>query len=111
MPGCPACGWRTVTDRTSTGCLWAVLDPDVRAKLKAPKGSAVVTPRSQPPARARPRALIYRDIIRTMAERLEKGSIARAVIFVLGREYAAGSLAPGGPAPPVSSANNRKTLI
>jgi hypothetical protein len=75
MAGCPIC--RLVfkaTDRYLDGILWeAVLDSDVRAKLKASQGfcGEHVDMLRRTPGRALGIALIYRDIIRVLAKKTD----------------------------------------
>lgn len=79
--GCPIC--RQVykaTSRYLDSILYeAVLDPDVRAKLKAAQGfcSEHVEMLRNKPGRALGIALIYRDIIRVLAEETDGGRFAR----------------------------------
>ncbi|MHB0856491.1 MAG: DUF6062 family protein [Anaerolineae bacterium] len=81
LTGCPVC--RLVykaTDRYLDGLLYeAVLDPEVRAKLKGSRGfcSEHVEMLSRRSGRALGVALIYRDIIRTVAVRAEQGHAQR----------------------------------
>jgi hypothetical protein len=92
MPGCPVC--RLVhkqTDRYLDSILYeAVLDPDVRAKLKASHGFCrdhVEMLRSKP-GRALGIALIYRDIIRSICEtvgKAEQGGRGSLLRQILGR--------------------------
>lgn len=110
LPGCPVC--RLVykaTDRYLDSLLYeAVLDPDVRAKLKNAQGfcSHHAEMLRRRPGRALGVALIYRDIIRTIAEHLQEGEYRPSpslVDRVLGREHGAvataTSLARGGRCP------------
>jgi len=75
--GCPIC--RLVykaTDRYLDSILYeAVLDPDVRAKLKGARGFCAqhVKMLRNKPGRALGIALIYRDIIRSIAQEVAKG--------------------------------------
>ena len=72
MAGCPICRLvYKVTDRYLDAILYeAVLDPDVRAKLKGSRGfcDEHVEMLRRKPGRALGIALIYRDIIRSFAE-------------------------------------------
>lgn len=76
-PGCPIC--RMIykqTDRYLDSLLYeAVLDPDVRAKLKRSRGFCAehVGMLHRKPGRALGIALIYRDIIRLLAKVAEEG--------------------------------------
>lgn len=76
-PGCPIC--RMIyqqTDRYLDSLLYeAVLDPDVRAKLKRSRGFCAehVEMLHRKPGRALGIALIYRDTIRLLAQLGEKG--------------------------------------
>jgi len=72
MAGCPICRLiYKATDRYLDGLLYeAVLDPDVRAKTKRSRGFCAqhVAMLRRKPGRALGIALIYRDIVRTIAE-------------------------------------------
>jgi len=76
-PGCPIC--RMIykqTDRYLDSIIYeAVLDPDVRAKLKSSRGFCAghVEMLRRKPGRALGIALIYRDIIRFLADTGDKG--------------------------------------
>lgn len=100
MPGCPVCRLAyKATDRYLDSLLYeAVLDPDVRAKLKNAQGfcSQHAAMLRRRPGRALGVALIYRDIIRTMAERLERGEYRPSPSLLdrlLGREHGAAGAA------------------
>ena len=110
LPGCPICRLASkATDRYLDSLLYeAVLDPDVRAKLKNAQGfcSRHAEMLRRRPGRALGVALIYRDIIRSIFEHLERGDYRPSPSIVdrlLGRERgaaaAARSLAPGGRCP------------
>lgn len=75
--GCPICRLiYKATSRYLESILYeAVLDPDVRAKLKASRGFCAqhVEMLTRKPGRALGIALVYRDTIRTLAEFAEKG--------------------------------------
>ena len=77
LPGCPICRLTDkAPDRYLDSLLYeAVLDPDVRAKLKDAQGfcSHHADMLRRRPGRALGVALIYRDIIRTVTEHLERG--------------------------------------
>lgn len=87
--GCPIC--RLVdkaTERYLDSILYeAVLDPEVRAKLKAARGFCArhVEMLRHMPGRALGIALIYRDIIRAMATALDGKQVAPAAPSPLGR--------------------------
>jgi hypothetical protein len=76
-PGCPICRMiYTQADRYLDSILYeAVLDPDVRAKLKRSRGFCAdhAEMLRRKPGRALGIALIYRDIIRFLAETGDKG--------------------------------------
>lgn len=110
LPGCPICRLAyKATDRYLDSLLYeAVLDPDVRAKLKDAQGfcSRHVDMLSRRPGRALGAALIYRDIIREISEHLERGEYRPSPSLlerVLGRgrgaAAVASSLARGGRCP------------
>ncbi len=110
LPGCPVCRLAyKATDRYLDSLLYeAVLDPDVRAKLKDAQGfcSHHAEMLRRRPGRALGVALIYRDIIRAITEHLERGEYQPSPSLldrVFGREHgavaAAGSLARGGRCP------------
>ncbi|OGO04328.1 MAG: hypothetical protein A2Y73_03765 [Chloroflexi bacterium RBG_13_56_8] len=77
LAGCPICRLaRKATDRYLDSILYeAVLDPAVRTKLKASRGFCAehIEMLRRKPGRALGVALIYRDILRVLAEVLEKG--------------------------------------
>ncbi|HHX44683.1 MAG TPA: hypothetical protein GX714_11970 [Chloroflexi bacterium] len=100
LPGCPVCRLAyKATDRYLDSLLYeAVLDPDVRAKLKSAQGfcSRHAEMLTRRPGRALGVALIYRDIIRTLAERLAEGEYRPAPSVLdrlLGREHGAKAVA------------------
>ena len=81
MSGCPICRLAAkATDRYLDGLLWeAVLDPDVRAKLKGSQGFCAehVAMLRRKPGRALGIALIYRDIVRQLIKTLEEARFER----------------------------------
>ena len=110
QPGCPICRLAyKATDRYLDSLLYeAVLDPEVRDKLKRAQGFCRdhADMLSRRPGRALGVALIYRDIIRDLANRLEQGAFRphpSLVDRILGRAPggmdAAEALARGGRCP------------
>lgn len=87
MAGCPVCRLMyKATDRYLDGLIYeAVLDHDVRAKTKRSRGfcAAHTDMLSRRPGRALGVALIYRDIIRTIADNAEKAHYVEANVSPL----------------------------